>query len=367
MAKAAMADGGRDAADMDAPLIDCRGVAKRFGDVQAVDGVSFALHPGEVVAVLGQSGCGKTTLLRLIAGFEALDAGEISVRGRVASSASLHEPPERRGIGMVFQEYALFPHMTVAQNAAFGLRGVAAGDRRRRVGDVLALVGLSGLEGRYPHELSGGQQQRAALARTLAPSPAAALFDEPFSNLDPGMRFAVRQDVTAILRDRAMAAIFVKHNVGEAFAVADRVGVMVDGRLEQMDAPEALYQRPKSAAVARLVGECDFIEGVMRGGGAAAETDIGVLPVACPAGDIADGARALVMARPHDFRIDADDGGCCVVEAHEFHGADTRIFARTPTGATLRCETPGYSPLPAGTRARLTPTATAAFLAYPAE
>ncbi len=346
-------------------LIRCRSVSKRFGDVKAVDSVSLALHPGEIVAILGQSGCGKTTLLRLIAGYEELDSGEVEVGGHTVSSASEHAPPERRGIGMVFQEYALFPHMTVAQNVGFGLRGMSARDRRRRIWDALSLVELLGFEERFPHELSGGQQQRVALARTLAPSPLAVLLDEPFSNLDAGMRLAVRQDVVAILRAKSIAAVFVTHDVEEAFAIADRIGVMVEGRLVQTDAPDALYSAPCGIDVARLVGDCDFIDGVMRGG--AVDTSIGMLRAECADGRIRDGGAALVMVRPQDLRIDADADSACVVAAHEFHGADTVLTAQMPCGGTVRCRQPGYSPLTTGARVRLTPSEGKVFRVFPAE
>ena len=246
---------------MTAPLIECRGATKSFGDLLAVDDVSFRLMPGEVLSILGASGCGKTTLLRIIAGFEGLDDGEVRLQAGLVSDSDHYVPPERRNVGMVFQEYALFPHLTVAENVAFGLHGMSKGEQRSRTQDALDLVRLNGYESRYPHELSGGQQQRVALARTLAPSPIAVLLDEPFSNLDAGMRLEVRQEVEAILRSKGVATIFVTHDREEAFAFADRVGVMSRGRLEQIDAPYALYQAPVSPEVARIVGDCDFLQG----------------------------------------------------------------------------------------------------------
>ena len=347
---------------MSEPLIECRGITKRFGDVLAVDGVSLQLMPGEVVSILGASGCGKTTLLRLIAGFEALDAGELRLQPNVVSNAERHLPPERRNIGMVFQEYALFPHLTVAQNVAFGLHDKTKDGRRRLTREVLELVRLSSLEGRYPHELSGGQQQRVALARTLAPSPVAVLLDEPFSNLDAGMRQEVRQEVEAILRWKGIAAIFVTHDREEAFAFADRVGVMSDGRLEQIDAPNALYSSPVSPEVARIVGDCEFLPGVARDG--VAETEIGRLQYVCETDSIADGMELLLLVRPQDIEVDAYDSGNCEVVALEYRGGETMLTIRMPGSGTLRCRQLGYSSLMRGARVTLTPRDSKPFLAF---
>lgn len=352
---------------MSAPLVECRGAVKRFGDTLAVDGVSFGLMPGEIISILGASGCGKTTLLRLIAGFEALDGGEIAIRSEVASSAWEHLPPERRNIGMVFQEYALFPHMTVGQNIAFGLRGMGADEKRRRTRDALELVDLAALEGRYPHELSGGQQQRVALARTLAPQPIAALLDEPFSNLDAEMRYALRLEVVQILRGSGISAVFVTHDREEAFAVADRVGVMRSGRLEQLDAPAELYRAPASPAIARLVGDCDFLTGVARGD--AVETAIGRLPYALGGGQtdgrVGDDVKLAVMVRPHDLRVEPDAEGRCRVKSVEFRGGETMVFVDTPLGESARCLQRGGAAPAVGDAVRLTPVDGGAFLAFP--
>ena len=348
---------------MSEPLIECRGVTKSFGDVVAVDDVSFQLMPGEVVSILGASGCGKTTLLRLIAGFEALDTGEMRLQPNFVSDAEHHLPPERRNIGMVFQEYALFPHLTVGQNVAFGLHGRARSEQGSLTRDALELVRLEGLERRYPHELSGGQQQRVALARTLAPSPIAVLLDEPFSNLDAGMRQEVRQEVEAILRGKGIAAIFVTHDREEAFAFADRVGVMSEGRLEQIDAPNVLYRTPVSPEVARIVGDCEFLVGVARGG--VAETAVGKLTYVCEAGAVADGTELLLMVRPQDVEVDADDSGDCEVVALEYRGGETMLTIGMPGGdGTLRCRRLGYSDLVRGTRVTLTPRESTPFLAF---
>lgn len=344
------------------PLLECRSVTKRFGNVVAVDNVSVQLMPGEVLSILGASGCGKTTLLRLIAGFEALDAGQMRIHPNLISEAQQHLPPERRNIGMVFQEYALFPHLTVAQNVAFGLHGLSRDEQRDRVRDVLELVRLNTLEGRFPHELSGGQQQRVALARTLAPSPVAVLLDEPFSNLDARMRQDVRHEVEAILRGKGIAAIFVTHDREEAFAFADRVGVMNAGRLEQVDAPSELYRTPVNREVARIVGDCDFLGGVAQG--EVAVTEVGKLPFVCNDGPVEDGTNLSLMVRPQDIAITSSETGDCVVTSLEFRGGETMVTAVTSRGITLRCRQFGSSNLTSGTRVEFKPQASAPFLAF---
>ena len=347
---------------MTKPLIECRSVTKRFADVVAVDGVDLQLMPGEVLSILGASGCGKTTLLRLIAGFEALDDGQLYIQPGLTSDARQHLPPERRNIGMVFQEYALFPHLTVAQNVAFGLHGMSGGEQRHRTRDALELVRLTGLDERYPHELSGGQQQRVALARTLAPSPVAVLLDEPFSNLDAGMRQDVRHEVEAILRAKGIAAIFVTHDREEAFAFADRVGVMNAGRLEQVDAPSELYRTPVNREVARIVGDCDFLGGVAQG--EVAVTEVGRLPFVCNDGPVEDGTKLSLMVRPQDFTITSSETGDCVVTSLEFRGGETMVMAVTSKGIGLRCRQIGYSHLTSGARVDFKPQASAPFLAF---
>ena len=347
---------------MNVPLIECRSVTKRFGDVLAVDDVSFQLMRGEVLSILGASGCGKTTLLRLIAGFETLDAGQLRLQPDLVSDTTHHLPPERRNIGMVFQEYALFPHLTVAQNVAFGLHALSKGEQRERTRDALELVRLNSLGARYPHELSGGQQQRVALARTLAPSPIAVLLDEPFSNLDAGMRQDVRQEVEAILRSKGIAAIFVTHDRAEAFAFADRVGVMSDGRLEQVDEPGELYRAPLSPDVARIVGDCDFLTGVARG--ALADTELGMLPYRYEGGLLPDHAEIVLMVRPQDLAVEPSDTGVCAVAGLEYRGGETLLTVRLPQGGTLRCRQFGYSDLKKGARVTLNPREPTPFLSF---
>jgi iron(III) transport system ATP-binding protein len=261
------------------PVVEMRGVTRRFVTVRrsgwwrrraatepvlALDGVSLALFPGEVLALLGPSGCGKSTTLRVIAGFERPDEGEVLVSGQPVATGVLAphpkwQPPERRTLGMVFQDYALFPHHTVTENVAYGLRRASPAARRQRTEELLSLVGLIDFASRYPHQLSGGQQQRVALARALAPFPRAILLDEAFNTLDAGLRDQIRNDLLGILRAQGTAVLMVTHDQAEALSCADRVAVMRAGRIEQIDAPAALYNRPATRFAAGFVGEGSFL------------------------------------------------------------------------------------------------------------
>ena len=334
---------------MNGPVIQCDGVTKNFGDFVAVRDVSFDVSPGEIVSILGSSGCGKTTVLRLIAGLEAPNAGRILIRGEVASTPQRQTPPDKRGIGMVVQEYALFPHMTVRQNISFGLTKLGDTERAARVEEAMSLVRLENLEDRYPHELSGGQQQRIALARTMAPRPFAVLLDEPFSNIDAGMRSEVRRDVEAILRANNTAAVLVTHDRDEAFAIADRVAIMSDGGLHQVGAPEAVYHLPATRQVALMTGTCDFICGAVLSDGTV-KTEAGVLPYDTHSGDIGPGSEVELVVHPDDFGIDANESGPMVVKAREFRGDETVLVIEFPSGATIRCRQESYCAITPGQR-----------------
>ncbi|MDP9494725.1 MAG: ABC transporter ATP-binding protein, partial [Actinomycetota bacterium] len=242
--------------------IRARDLTKSFGDAVALDHFSLDVWEGGVVTLLGPSGCGKTTALRVIAGFEN-GGGSIEIHGRRVLDDQTFVPPEKRNVGMVFQDYALFPHMTVASNVAYGL---PKGDRRRRVASVLELVGLTGLESRMPNELSGGQQQRVALARALAPEPEVILLDEPFSNLDASLRDRVRRELRTILTEARTTAVFVTHDQEEALATSDIVAVMKDGKILQADTPAELYSNPTDPWVAEFLGDADVIDSVARNG-----------------------------------------------------------------------------------------------------
>jgi iron(III) transport system ATP-binding protein len=298
-------------------MIRLDGVTKRFGAVVAIDETSLCVARGEVVALLGPSGCGKTTLLRLIAGFERPDAGTVELDRRLAAGPGTWVEPERRRVGMVFQDYALFPHLTVAANVGFGL---ARRERAARVAELLAIVGLAGLERRYPHELSGGQQQRVALARALAPSPELVLLDEPWSNVDPSLRDTLRTEVAEIMRPLGVTVLLVTHDREEAFSLADRIALMRNGRIVQEGTPEELYFSPASRWAAEFVGAANVLPGRVIGG--LVETALGAFP-ANGAGGLSD---AQVLVRPELLELEPTAAGPAEVVAREFRGHD--VFYR---------------------------------------
>jgi len=340
----------------------CSGVTKYHGAVTAVEDVDFELVPGEILSILGPSGCGKTSLLRLIAGFDNLDGGQIFISGKLASSKSTNLAPDRRNLGMVFQEYALFPHMTVKQNVSFGLKSMPKSEREGRFDEVMELVRLTGMEARYPHELSGGQQQRVALARTIAPRPVIILLDEPFSNLDTDMRLEMRGEVERILRSNNIATVLVTHDRDEAFAMADRVGIMREGRLEQIDTPDNLYSTPASTFVARFCRTCDFLKGREMNG--VIVTEIGNLPFSSGAGAIEEGSEVSLMVQPDDFRVIKDPNGASVIETREFRGGETMLLVRMPSGAKLNCRQLIASNLVPGDRVTLIPASDSPMKAF---
>jgi iron(III) transport system ATP-binding protein len=330
------------------PAIELRGVSKSYGrDVAAVRDVSLCLSCGALLALLGPSGCGKTTTLRLIAGLEAPDAGEVAISGRRVAGHSAWVPPEERGVGMVFQDYALFPHLTVAENIAFPLNRLPARQRAARVAELLPLAGLQGLESRYPHQLSGGQQQRVALARALAPRPAVVLLDEPFSNLDAALRKATREEVRRILCESGATAIVVTHDQEEAFSIADTVAVMRGGVVEQTAPPHEVYLRPASRQVATFVGEANFVPGQARGD--LVECTLGAVPLATPAS-----GRVDVMLRPEMLALRPEPRGCGRIEHITFFGHDQLVAVRMCDGALLQARTFPRLDLTPGTQVEVT-------------
>jgi iron(III) transport system ATP-binding protein len=304
--------------------IVCRGLIKDVAGQRILDGFAMAAPEGRVLALLGPSGSGKTTALRLIAGFDRPDAGSIEIAGRTVVDDSTFMPPEQRRVGMVFQDFALFPHMTVGRNIAYGLpKGT-----RRRVAEVLEMVGLAGMEFRLPHELSGGEQQRVALARALAPAPAVILLDEPFSNLDAPQREKIRREVRSILVEARTTAVFVTHDQAEALAISDVLAVMRAGRVIQSAAPHDLYRHPADRWVAEFLGEGAFVEGTVTAG--IVDTPLGRFPT-----DATASGRVEVLIRPEQVRITADTGGTALVVEHEYYGHDQLITLHAADGRRL--------------------------------
>jgi iron(III) transport system ATP-binding protein len=322
------------------PILRLHQVTRQFSrhSPPAVSAVSFTLQPGELLALLGPSGCGKTTLLRLIAGFEQPQAGTIEIADQQVAGEGEWLPPEQRGVGMVFQDYALFPHLTVRQNVLFGLHDRL--HQAKRLQEVLSLVRLEGLENRYPHQLSGGQQQRVALARALAPDSALILLDEPLSNLDIQVRLRLRQELRAILKAAGASAIFVTHDQEEALSIADQVGVMCQGCLEQMGRPEQLYQQPASRFVAEFVTQANLIAAQRQGG--LWRTEIGAIPVAqtvgAPAGDLPQ--TADLMLRQEDLMLAVDSSSQIVIRDRQFLGREYSYSLSLPSGRTITARTP---------------------------
>ncbi|MCP4357356.1 MAG: ABC transporter ATP-binding protein [Chloroflexi bacterium] len=290
----------------------CHNLYKSFDNQPIVQGISFLVAPGQILALLGPSGCGKTTSLRLIAGFEQLDRGRIEIDGRLVADSNTHIPPEKRRAGIVFQDYAIFPHLSVAENVGFGLpRRV----RAERTAEMLDFVGLAGLGERMPHELSGGQQQRVALARALAPQPAVLLLDEPFSNLDAALREEMRQDVRRLLKESGTTAVFVTHDQEEALFMGDEVAVMNQGRIEQLGTPEHIFHRPRTRFVAEFLGHTDFVPGIVTPQGI--ETPMGLRPQKV---NLPLGSRVELVSRPDDVQLVKDENGNGRVTSRQFIG-----------------------------------------------
>ncbi len=322
-----------------AELIRLAGVSKTFwpGPVRAVAGLDLDVREGEVLTLLGPSGCGKTTVLRLVAGFERPETGQVWIAGRLVAAGRSWVPPERRGVGMVFQDHALFPHLTVAENVALGLGSLRRAARGRRVAEALGLVGLGSQAGRYPHELSGGQQQRVALARAIAPRPLVVLLDEPFSNLDANLRTSVRDELMSIIRQEGVTCVFVTHDQRDALAVSDRIAVMNRGRIEQVGTPREIYERPESVFVATFVGRSNLLRGVVRGAGGCVLADFGCLCPIEPSG-LPSGTGVLVALRPEGLEPDPEGPLAGEVVRAAYAGASLEVLVdmRTVSGPPRR-------------------------------
>ena len=340
------------------PALECQGVSKRFGAVHAVESLDLSVAPGGVLAIVGPSGCGKTTALRLIAGFEQPDGGTITLGGRVVGRAGNALPPEKRRVGMVFQEGALFPHLTVEQNLSYGLP--RASRRNGRMAEVLDLTGLANLRHRMPYELSGGQQQRVALGRALAPGPEVLLLDEPFSNLDPKLREQVRRDVLEIVRASRSTAVFVTHDQEEALFLGDSMAVMNHGRVEQEGSPEEIFHNPKTRFVAQFIDLAEFLPAWSVDG--RLTTEVG--PVEWPPsldtslqhasnGDRPEASLEL-MVRPDCLECSPSDQGQCTVIDREFRGAFYLYKIALPSGRSVRCLLPHTVEYPQGATVTVT-------------
>jgi iron(III) transport system ATP-binding protein len=345
------------------PALTCSGLSKSYDGIPIIDELELSVSHGETLALLGPSGCGKTTTLRLIAGFERPDAGQISVGALVVAAPERWVPPEKRRVGMVFQDYALFPHLSVARNVAFGLGREVRGSRPDRIEATLSLVGLAGLGERMPDELSGGQQQRVALARALAPRPDVILLDEPFSNLDAELRASVRSEVRQILANAQATAILVTHDREEALSFADRIAVMLDGRVVQAASPEEVYHRPANRAVAAFVGDAQFLPADAIGRRATCE--LGQLPL----GGSASGPVDLLV-RPEALRLSpvvgegADPANASVLD-RAFFGHDQLLTIRLDTGRRLSARLGSYGGIRPGDRVHV--SVRGAVLAFPRE
>jgi len=316
--------------------VSLRELSRSFGTVRALDQLSLDIAPGELVALLGPSGCGKTTALRILAGFETADSGTVTVDGRDMSPV----PAAKRDMGMVFQSYSLFPNMTSLENVGFGLRlrGLRQAERRQRAGELLDMVGLTEHARHYPHQLSGGQQQRVALARALAIEPRVLLLDEPLSALDAKVRLQLREQIRSLQQRLGTTTLFVTHDQEEALSMADRVGVMRSGRLEQVAAPDELYNRPATAFVAEFVGTMNRVPGEL-----AADGQVTALSSTAP---VLDGSTVPppgpvdVLVRPEGLRVSAGDGGNGIVSDRAFHGSVTRLSVLLSGDVTVQVDVP---------------------------
>lgn len=323
---------------MTPPLISVRGVHVSFGDVKALADLTLDVPTGGLLALVGPSGCGKTTALRVIAGFQDVDAGSVAIRDREVLGPDVNIAPEKRNVGMVFQDYALFPHISVEENVGYGVPG---SDRVERVAEVLDLVGLNGYGSRFPHELSGGEQQRVALARALAPTPDVVLLDEPFSNLDAPQRERMRRELKRTIRSAGVTAVLVTHDQAEALAIADVIAVMRDGSVRQVGTPDHVYRSPVDPWVAGFLGDAILLRGTIVNG--AISTTIGAIET-----DVQDGSTATVMIRPEWISPSVVDDGQGRVVDTEFYGHDQRVEIELNGGDKVEALVPSLRSISVG-------------------
>jgi iron(III) transport system ATP-binding protein len=342
---------------MTPPAVLCAHLHKKFTTKGVVEDLSFTVAEGEILTLVGPSGCGKTTTLRLIAGFEELDDGRILIAQQEVAAPGRHLPPEKRRTGIVFQDYAIFPHLSVAENIAFGL---PRRERPARVAEMLSFVGLDGMGARAPHALSGGQQQRVALARALAPRPVVLLLDEPFSNLDGALRQAMRAEVRQLLKKSGATAIFVTHDQEEALFMGDRIAVMNAGHLQQIGGPEEVFHRPRNRFVAEFIGQADFLPGVVSPDGI--ETALGLLAQESP---YSPGTAVEVVVRADDVQIEPAPEGNGRIRDRQFLGIAFIYTIVLTDGTLLRSWQPHERMLAARAPVQVSLTAALAYPHYP--
>lgn len=323
------------------PLLKLQNIHCDYSGVPILSGVDFDLEPGEIACLLGPSGCGKTTALRAIAGFVGLSQGIVQLDSQVISEPGYVRPPESRGIGMVFQDYALFPHLSVEANIRFGLGDKSENQIKHIVKEMLSLVGLSDKASSYPHELSGGQQQRVALARALAPEPRLLLMDEPFSNLDADLRRQLSLEMKVILKRQGIAAILVTHDQQEAFTLSDKIGVLFEGKVQQWGTPAELFYSPDSPEIARFLSLGTLLKGTVCDS-CCLETELGMLEFAAPL-EAEEGEAVSIYLRPTDLHLSANAPILCQIEQVEFQGIHTLYHLKTPAGNLLQVSEHGVS------------------------
>ena len=323
------------------PLLQLNQVECRYGDQVIVKDINFSLNQGDSACLLGASGCGKTTLLRAIAGLEPIFDGSIQIHGQECSNAHYLMPPEKRGLGLVFQDHALFPHLTIFDNVAFGLRGMKRDQRTARVHECLEMVGLADMGQRYPHQLSGGQQQRIALARTIAPKPKLVLLDEPFSSLDTHLRRSLARELKEVLASQNIAHLLVTHDQQEAFAMSDYIGVMHEGKLLQWDSPYNLYHKPQDAQIAAFIGEGYFIAGKICDKTDTVSTVLGDFSIANGTHFTAE-QDVLVLMRPDDLKPNQDSKHRAKVSHKVFKGAIIEYELELPNNERLKAVFPSH-------------------------
>ena len=333
-------------------LLQCEDLSVNFRQNQVIKNLSMHLYAGEILSILGPSGCGKTTLLSIIAGLELPSQGRIYLNNQAIFGPNTNLEPSKRNIGMIFQDYALFPHISVKKNILFGISHLDGKTQAENLDRVQKLTHLDGLLERYPHELSGGQQQRVAIARTLATRPSVLLMDEPFSNLDASLRLTVRMEMEEILRESNTATIFVTHDREEAFSIADRVAVMANGSIKQVGPPDQIYFWPNSKETALMSGNCNFINGVISGD--YVKTSIGLLPLRTPA-EFSENEKVQVAIRQTDLSMEPTPSSENTVVRKDFRGDETIFWVETSEKELLQCKHKIHTTLFPGLKVKLAP------------